>query len=186
MRANHLITLVEEIIIALDQTLKHVQDKLLIVVDKYTEDACHRQEDSIPLQVTHFHLFNLISWHVYLKDCEQRADILFGCNLKNESQRIDDLISKLVALLRFSLRLCFLSILLWHWHVCFVLHDQSQELNDVSLDTLVEANGSEDILQESIFLESHWCVLQLVERNREVVFLQLIDDQIGEPVLLWL
>jgi hypothetical protein len=68
--------------------------------------------------------------------------IFLSSNLQDESESIDDLVTELIALLSFSLRLDFLAILLWNWQVSFVLHDESQELNDVSFYTLVEADCS--------------------------------------------
>ena len=115
MRADHLVALVEEILITLDQALEHVEDELLVVVDEHSEDAGHGQEDAVPLKIAHLDLGHLIRWYFDFKQGKQGGQVLLGGDLENECQRVDDFVSELVTLLRITLALRLLAILSLGW-----------------------------------------------------------------------
>ena len=68
MRTDDLITFVQEVIVSLDQALKHVQHKLLVVINKDPEYSSNSEENSVPLKIAYLHLVNFVGWNTYLKD----------------------------------------------------------------------------------------------------------------------
>lgn len=51
MRRHQMVTSVHKIFVSLDQTLEHVQNQLLVIVNKHSENSSDSQEYLVPLEV---------------------------------------------------------------------------------------------------------------------------------------
>lgn len=94
-----MVTPIHKVFISLNQTLEHVQNKLLVIINKHSENASNRQEYLVPLEITDSDGRLPVLRHLDFKESKQHGAVLLSCNFHHESQGVDDFIPELISVL---------------------------------------------------------------------------------------
>lgn len=145
-----MISLTNKVLLLEHKTVHHMHDQLLVAVEEDAKHTNSEQENAVPLMRAHLYEVHLVLLNLDLEQCHQGWQIFARSHLENEAQSVNELVTQMI------------NLQLTVGHVRSVLHNQSQELHQISLDVGVEANGGEDVAQQPIL-------------SRSVSFIQLVS-----------